>query len=478
MQLRTQFSLIFVTVISVAIIGVSSVLFISFRKILLNQITENNKTLVTNLARICKESIITYDDVLLLNYFTTLSKTVEGIYFIAFVDFVRDVVFQKGKEKIFNLQEKSEKIKNLEITNYKTLSGDITEFSLPVMLEGKIRGVAKIGILQSVINKKLTQQVKKVKRLLLHTAVIFFIFGIIIALILSKQIVNPISKLTLGAKLIGEGKLDTYIDINLNNEIGFLANEFNQMATKLKELDEMKDDFINSVSHELRSPLSGIEGYIDLLMSKPMEEINEEKRLRALRIIKESSIRLSNFITNILDIAKIKAGKIEIIKEPLDLSIIARSVYELYKPIIEKKDIHFSLEIPTNIKRVYADPDKINQVFNNLIGNAIKFTPLGGKITITSSEEEHFIKTEVKDTGIGISKEEIPYIFDKFRQVKGVRDKITGTKGTGLGLAIVKSIVELNGGKIWVESELGKGSNFIFTLPIYKKDEKKDISSG
>jgi two-component system sensor histidine kinase GlrK len=281
---------------------------------------------------------------------------------------------------------------------------------------------------------------------------------------------RPIKKLAKGAASIGEGNLDTKIDVSSKNELGNLASEFNNMALKLKELDQMKNDFVSSVSHELRSPLTAIEGYVDFfLQGISMQDqgvtITKEKQVKALNIMKNNTRRLSGFINDILDLAKIEAAQMEMVKEPTLLKGIIEEMVTLFIHLAEEKKITLSYNVEGEVGEISVDGDKMKQVLSNLISNALKFTPEGGKIIIGLKDQVDSQLISVKDTGIGIPKDSLNAVFDKFRQVEGVREKIKGAKGTGLGLAIVKGIVEGHGGKIWVESELGKGSTFLVRLP-------------
>jgi signal transduction histidine kinase len=296
-------------------------------------------------------------------------------------------------------------------------------------------------------------------------ALMSFAFGLLGALWMASQLSRPIALLAQGAKSLGDGNLDTRIEFKRNDEIGLLAEEFNTMALKLKELDQLKDDFVSSVSHELRSPLSAIAGYVELLMSKPIEQITTEKRNKAFNIIQESTTRLTQFINDILDLAKIKSGRVEIRRTSFNVKQAADEVFGLYAPLFDKKRLHSYVYVTANIAPVPADEEKVKQVITNLVSNAIKFTPEEGAISISCQETDHDITVSISDTGIGIPADYLSQVFERFKQVPGGREKMGGVKGTGLGLAIAKGIIESHGGKIWAESEIGKGSTFRFTLP-------------
>jgi len=195
-----------------------------------------------------------------------------------------------------------------------------------------------------------------------------------------------------------------------------------------------------------------------------MGRLNENSK-KFLKIMERSSNRLSRFIDDLLDMAKIERGKMEIRKEPLRILPIVSETVQLIKPQADEKDIEITMDIPDNLPLVLVDGDRTRQIITNILSNSIKFTPEKGKVSIKIQDEKEYLQLSISDTGIGIPPDRISRIFDKFEQVREVRERIKGPKGTGLGLAIVKSLVEAQGGKIWVASELGKGSTFYFTLP-------------
>lgn len=226
-----------------------------------------------------------------------------------------------------------------------------------------------------------------------------------------------------------------------------------------KEIDKMKDDFLHSITHDLRNPMTSIRGFIKFLSDGTAGEINEQQK-KILEIMDRASFKLLNMINDILDIAKLEAGKMEVMLEEVNIIKIISSVIELLQPQYERKNIKLIFKPQKDNIKVLVDPKLIERVYINLIGNAIKFTPEEGTIKVDVYESENYLESFVEDTGEGIPKEYLDKIFEKFGQVK---NKSKG--GTGLGLTICKYIIELHKGKIWVESEVGKGSKFIFRLP-------------
>jgi PAS domain S-box-containing protein len=229
----------------------------------------------------------------------------------------------------------------------------------------------------------------------------------------------------------------------------------------LLELEKMRNEFIGMVSHELRAPLSAIEQMINVVLMK--EDLGEKER-NFLSRAKERLRGLVDFINKLLEVSRIEAGMAIQRREPLDLKEVVQKAVDLFSGEALNKGLTFSVELPQDpLPLILGDPQGLEGVFVNLISNAIKYTPPGGKITVSLTQEGDYLKVSVSDTGVGIPKEDLPRIFDKFYRVrtKETRQVI----GTGLGLAIVKGIVEAHLGRIEVKSELGKGSVFTVYLP-------------
>lgn len=301
-------------------------------------------------------------------------------------------------------------------------------------------------------------------------------------------IVSPIKKLqqlcqTAGRQALldsaGLRLVDNVLkDINSRDEIGELARAYREMLIrhnnaalslqqKMKEIEaiyNLKSSFTSMVSHELRTPLAPIKEGIELVLDGSAGKINNEQK-EFLEIAKRNVDRLTHLINDVLDFSKLSAKKVELNLENSSINEIIESVVTIYKLVIEKKGLYIVTELQaTRTILMRLDPDRINQVLTNLIANAVKFSDRGG-ITIKTSLEDNsrFVRVSVTDTGIGIRKEDICRLFQPFIQVSNGSTRKIG--GTGLGLAICKEIVEQSGGRIWVDSEFGKGSTFSFILP-------------
>jgi signal transduction histidine kinase len=224
---------------------------------------------------------------------------------------------------------------------------------------------------------------------------------------------------------------------------------------------KIKSDFTGMVSHELRTPLAAIKEGVSVVLDKVTGDINKEQA-KYLNVVKNNVDRLARLINGVLDFQKFESGKMDFIMENNNINELIKEMQKEMKLVFDKKKLGFILELGDDLPGINFDKDKIIQVLTNLVNNAFKFTEKGG-ITINTSRGNNFIKVAVKDTGIGIKIEDMPRLFDEFTQLQ------RKVGGTGLGLSICKKIIDAHKGKIWAESEFGKGSSFCFTLPIKER---------
>ncbi len=482
MKLRPR--LTFFTVFLVAlVVGISSVITVlSLRYVLGNEMESTQRTLFNNFFEASHDALYLGDDLAVQGYSESLERSVTGLAYAVIIDRSRSGVQLGGLESLQRFKRvqpkcapstgaEDEIAQLIDFTTadkekWRTFCKDV---SLVNIRGRKMRGTVFLGFnmnfysmeLNSVIDRIWTQQIWLMVGVLL--------LGFISSYFLAGRLTKPINTLTMGAKAIGDGNLETQIPIESTDELGFLAKEFNLMADKLRELDQLKDEFISSVSHELRSPLAAISGYVELLQNKPLEEMDPAKRNKAFGIIQESTTRLAHFINDILDYAKIKSGHMNLNKTTFSLKTLSEDILNLFHALTEKKEITTIIDISNQIGDIRADQEKIRQVLTNLVSNALKFTPAGGRIRIGAKNQGEFIQISVQDSGIGIPDEAKEAVFERFKQVNqdtSKADSDVKVKGTGLGLAIAKGIIESHGGRIWLESELGKGTTFNFTLPL------------
>jgi PAS domain S-box-containing protein len=251
----------------------------------------------------------------------------------------------------------------------------------------------------------------------------------------------------------------SFIDITQRKRFEKALKEY---AQKAEEANQKKTQFVSDVSHELRTPLAAIKGFTSTVRSD--KDMDPDTREDFLKTVDEEADRLTRIINDLLDLSRIESGRIKLKKENIKLTDVIKKNVEVVRPQVEEKHLQLKAELPDKIPFVLADSDKISQVIINLLGNAVKYTKRG-KVSISAQEEDGHVKVEVADTGVGIDKDDLSKVFDKFMRIEKTESE---EKGTGLGLSIVKALVEIQGGEVFVESELGKGSKFGFRLPAVK----------
>ena len=472
---------------------------------------------------------------------STLDKT--GILF--FIDNLDNIVAHPDTEYLIG-----ENVKNDEKLNLTTLSDIPLTTALKstntmdqgyVLTEEKNKRIVMWFPLKSV-SWKMIYAVNENELLLvadqtnIQYIFIFIFFSILILVfvifLMKFKVITPIKKLTEGVNEITEGNFNKKIEILSNDEIGILADSFNQMrqhlkqsredllesqknlekkvdertlelnekiiklgesetATlnimedlqqtidklketqttielqniQLKKLDKIKSDFLNITSHELRTPMSAIKGYIQMIMKQSLGGITEEQK-QALNVIMRNTNRLDNLIQDILDISRLESGTMKFISEPTNLQQMVNEVIETTHLLAETKMIQLYAEVEQNLPDVVIDKERIKQVIMNLVNNAIKFSPNGSAVILRVKKDANNILCEVQDHGRGVPKEYQNKIFDTFYQVDSGMDRKFG--GAGLGLSIARGIVLSHGGNIWVESTgiPGEGSSFKFILPL------------
>lgn len=250
--------------------------------------------------------------------------------------------------------------------------------------------------------------------------------------------------------------------VTLGDEYLGTVSIFRDM-TKEVEADRAKSDFVSTVSHELRTPMTSIKGYADLMLLGAAGAMNESQK-RFLSIIKANADRLSVLVNDLLDISRIEGGRVELDIKPQPLKELLDYVANSLRAKVEEKGLKLIVNLPPTLPQVMADRDRAIQVLTNLVSNAYQYTRPGGNITVTASQAESVVQVDVIDTGIGIAPENQAKVFDRFFRADD--PDVQEFSGTGLGLAIVKNLVEMHHGHIWLESELGKGTIFSFTLPV------------
>ena len=282
--------------------------------------------------------------------------------------------------------------------------------------------------------------------------------AILLGLFLTRQFTKPIKALKKGAARIASGDLVYRVDVKSGDEFGELASSFNSMAASLDSSEQSRRRLFADIAHELRTPLSVIGGTVDAMLDGVYKPSTDN-----LNSIKEETEVLTRLVAELRDLTLAESGHLKLEIEPTNLAELVQRRVSQAEVIARGKNVSLRTDIAEGIPEIEADGRRIEQVVANLLDNALNHTPSGGTVTVTVSPDKDDVLVSVADTGEGIPAEHLPYIFERFYRVDDARARKTG--GAGLGLAIARQMVELHGGKIWAESEVGKGSKFSFTLP-------------
>lgn len=323
-----------------------------------------------------------------------------------------------------------------------------------------------------------TAETLKAERLVAGALPVALLVALVIGLWLLRSITRPIYELERGMHAIADGDLTHQLGIapNQEEEFGRLAASYQTMARQLAELERLRAEFVGVASHELKTPINVIIGYLELLQEEIYGEL-APKQKEVLQTITKQANSLTRLVKRLLDISRFEAsgGKIDV--REVDLRRLLGTLESSFSVLAMQRDISFTVnhgeDLPGN---VYWDEDRMNEVLGNLISNAFKFTPRGGKVALTVACRENKVVITVQDTGAGISPAQLPHIFDKFFQADNQAQ--AATKGTGLGLAIAKEIVEAHGGEITVDSAVGKGATFVVTLPAEPQGARRRRQAG
>lgn len=290
--------------------------------------------------------------------------------------------------------------------------------------------------------------------------VIAAVVALLLGSVLFFQIVSPIRKLTSAAQKIAAGDLNQRIPTRSQDEIGTLAVSFNQMADSLAQHEELRRNLIADVAHELRTPLTIIQGNLEAMLDGILPTSPEE-----IATLRDEAAMLTRLVADLRLLSLAESGQLKLERAKINVVELITRAVEPFRLQAQSSEVHLNLDLASNLPQIEVDVDRMTQVIRNLLGNALRHTPAGGRVTVAcQSDKPHELSVIVSDTGEGIPPDDLPYIFDRFYRADKSRSRASG--GSGIGLAIVKQLVEAHGGKVWVESQPGRGATFAFTLPI------------
>ena len=319
-------------------------------------------------------------------------------------------------------------------------------------------------------NKQIVQGLNaEIFELILETVLIGVAISIAISLFISRALLSPIRGMTRAAEAMADGDFSSKISVESDDEIGVLSRTFNDMAAQiesmleeLKNSEKLRREFVANVSHELRTPLTSIRTYAETLYDSP--ELSEETESDFLHVIVNESDRMTKIVRDLLELSRFDAGNTELVIEEFSIEQALRNVCVAVALEASRRGQDFKLEIEEKLPVIFGDKARIEQVLMNIVINALNYTPDEGKVNVFANSTGEGISITISDTGIGIPKEDLPRVFDRFYRVDKARSRESG--GTGLGLPIAKEIVTMHGGDIQISSTPGEGTTVTITLPL------------
>jgi signal transduction histidine kinase len=455
MTLRTKLTLS-VTALFALSLGILGVSLVRMESAHLERESGREAELIENtVKRMAQDALVQRDDLLLLSYVKFQRSQSPAL------SYVRVQWEDKGRKRKHHIGDRE---------TGPTVEERASRVSDPT--DPQRAASLAVGIDKAILHKKVEEQIARLQRDMIRLFVIAMIIGAVFSDWFARKITRPLAALSEVAGQIGRGKLGVRLEWQSKDEVGELVAGFNQMSARLEELDAMKKDFVSAVTHELRSPLGAIESFLNLMEAKM--EGGTPKDPAQFRTyfdrIQANVSRLSGFINDLLDVAKIERGKMECALRPIRIQSVAADVVQFFEAKGKEQGVKIQSRLDTATGAVNGDPERLRQVFVNLVSNALKFTPRGGSIWIQGEQfredGQKWLEVSVVDTGRGMDQSDMNRLFKKFEQGKNTTSRVSGHHGTGLGLVIVKSIVEAHGGKVSVKSQVGKGTQFLFNVKM------------
>lgn len=362
-------------------------------------------------------------------------------------------------------QELIEKVQNGEIISLQTKSGQVSETPMLVVSypfsEGHLSGILMCRSLPEI-------EASMMEMYQISVISLFFVslLGLIVSYMTAKYVALPVMRINRAAKVIANGNFEERVVVTSNDELGELAQSFNHMAESLQAHEKGQRDFIANISHDLRSPLTSMQGFLTAMLDGT---IPPEKQEKYMKIVLVETERLSRMTQGIVELSRAQSSAILLDESDFDINELIRWNIEMLEPQLAEKNVHIHAIYEDERTMVHGDRDKISRVLQNLLGNAAKFSPENGIIEVeTTLMDKKKVLISVKDEGPGINEEDQKYVFDRFFKTDTTRNK--DKVGSGIGLAIVREFLQAHGETITVKSEEGKGATFAFSMKLAKKD--------
>jgi signal transduction histidine kinase len=339
------------------------------------------------------------------------------------------------------------------------LSEDELAASIPVAVEGHNVGFLLPNPRIDDFSEQEQAFLDRVGRSIAMVGILACAIAILIGVFLTWQLTGPLRKLRAAAQGIAGGDLNQRVDIRSRDELGQLGQAFNHMAESLSQVEKLRQNMVTDIAHELRTPLSVMRGHLEAILDGVFEPSDEN-----ISSIHQETVLLSRLVDDLQELALAEAGELKIEREPTDLASLIERTLTGVAARARAESVTVVTDIPTDLPPLNVDSQRIGQVLYNLLDNALQYSPQQGTVSVKARQREKAIQVDVTDQGPGLAPEELSLVFERFYRGDKARSRKTG--GAGLGLAIVKQLVEAHGGRVWAESDKGKGATFSFTLPL------------
>lgn len=419
------------------------------------------------LAGVALDSTFEQNELFLLNYFKVLKDSPE-IHYVALVDennIVRLHTAMLEGAPIVGSAWGGPVHQGLKarMTAVSQDGRELRLWSKPLLKANRLAGVVYLAYDAAVMRKSVQAALAESRRPLLLAGLALSLLAWLGAVWLARSFTAPLVVLHEGARRLGGGELDFRIVLPRADELGELGASLNHMAAELERINKFKEQIMASIAHDLRSPLTAVSVHAETLLFD--NEATADERRESAELIFENVKRMSAMSNDLTDLVKLQMGRLEVARQPVRLEEAFESVRRLLDVVAKRLDVKLEVEAGQALPLIFVDPTHLQRVLTNLISNALKFTPSGGRIILTAKLEEQKIKVMVCDNGTGIPAAKLKGLFTRFTGTEGVKHG-NPELGTGLGLSICRELIEQNGGTIWAESEWKKGTRVYFTLPL------------
>ena len=378
---------------------------------------------------------------------------------------VRLLVFNSGKKLLFDTNEGDPQLpfprRNILGRNAQTAvdaNGQVWLYSTQRLADGRVLVVASPRPRVAALNIFTDEFLRPI----LQGGAIALILSLILAYVLSRWVADPLQKVVVAARNYPSDALNP-VEPHGPQEVQDLTRAFNSMVQRVNSSQRSQRDFVANVSHELKTPLTSIQGFAQAILDETAD--THDARKHAAQIIYNEAGRMHRMALNLLDLARLEAGTADLKMSAVDVGALLRGIVEKFTPQAQKAGVRLLVDVPDNLPSLTGDGDRLAQVFTNLVDNALKFTPANGQVTLSARSAGAEMELSITDTGSGIPSEALPRLFDRFYQADSSRAG-GESHGAGLGLAIVQEIVQAHGGKIGVRSQVGHGTTFVIHLPL------------